>query len=90
MYAADTTIYFTMEDLSCINVEKNVSNELNKINSWLSLNKLSLNTDKTKCLTFHTWQKNIDQLSFSINGKQIEKNVKFFKFLVIMFDEHLT
>ena len=38
---------------------------------------------------FHTRQKNIDQLTFSINGKQIE-NVKLFKFLGIMFDEHLT
>ena len=40
-------------------------------------------------MTFHTRQKNIDQLTFSINGKQIE-NVKLFKFLGIMFDEHLT
>ena len=70
-------------------VEENVSNELNKVNSWLSLNQLSLNTDKTKCMTSHTRQKNIDQLTFSINGNQIE-NVKFFKFLGIMFDEHLT
>ena len=88
MYADDTTIYFNLEDLSGINVKENVSNELNKVNSWLSLKKLSLNTDKTKCMTFHTRQKNIDQLTFSINGKQIE-NVKFFKFLGIMFDEHL-
>ena len=55
----------------------------------LSLNELYLNRDKTKCITFHTRQKNIDPLTFSINGKQIE-NVKFFKFLSIMFDEHLT
>ena len=89
MYADDTTIYFNLEDFSGINVEENVSNELNQVNSWLPLNKLSLNTDKTKCMTFHTWQKNIDPLTFSINGKQIE-NVKFFKFLGIMFDEHLT
>ena len=40
-------------------------------------------------MTFHTRQKNINQLTFSINGKQIE-NVKLFKFLGIMFDEHLT
>ena len=66
-----------------------MSNEMNKVNSWLSLNKLSLNTDKTECTTFHTRQKNIDPLTFSINGKQIE-NVNFFKFLGIMFDEHLT
>ena len=89
MYADDTTIYFNQEDFSGINVEENVSNEINKVNSWLLLNKLSLNTDKTKCMTFHTLQKNIDPLTFSINGKQIE-NVKFFMFLGIMLDEHLT
>ena len=74
MYADDMTIYFNLEDFSGINVEENVSNvsnELNKVNSWLSLNKLSLNTDKAKCMTFHTRQKNIDQLTLSINGKQI-------------------
>ena len=89
MYADDTTIYFNLEDFSGINVEGNVSNELNTVNSCQSLNKLSLNTDKTKCTTFHTRQKNNDPLIFSINGKQIE-NVKVFKFLGIMFDQHLT
>ena len=88
MYA-DDTIYLNLDDFSGINVEENVSNELNKVNSWLSLNKLSLNTDNTKCMTFHTRQKNIEPLTFSINGKQIE-NVKFFTCLGIMFDEHLT
>ena len=66
-----------------------MSNKLNKVNSWLSLNRLSLSTDKTKCMTFHTRQKNSNPLTFSVNGKQIE-NVKIFKFLGIMFDEHLT
>ena len=42
MYADDTTIYFHLEDFSGINVEENVSNELNKVTSWLSLNKISL------------------------------------------------
>ena len=59
MYADDTTIYFNLEDLSGINVEENVSNKLNKVNSCLSLNELSLNTDKTKCMTFHTWQETL-------------------------------
>ena len=86
MYADDTTIYFNLEDHSGMNVEENVSNELNKVNSWLSLNKLSLNTDKTKSMTFHTRQKNIEPLTISINREQIE-NVKFFKFLGIMIDD---
>ena len=45
------------------------------------------NTDKTKCMTFHTRQKNIDPLTFSMNGKQLE-NVKFFKFLQMMNIQH--
>ena len=70
LHADDMTIYFNLEDFSCINAEENVSNELNSVNSWLSLNRLSLNTDKTKCMTFHTRQKNIDPLTFSINGNK--------------------
>ena len=81
MYADDTTIYFNLEDLSGNNVEENVSNELNTVNSWLLLNKLSLNTDKTKCMTFHTRQKSIKPLTFSINGKQIENVDSFSSFL---------
>ena len=46
MYADENAIYFNLEDFSGINVSENVSNELNKVNSWLSLNQLSLNTDK--------------------------------------------
>ena len=59
VYADDMTIYFNLEYLSGINVEENVSNELNNVSSWRSLNRLSLNTDKTKCMTFHTRQKTL-------------------------------
>ena len=40
-------------------------------------------------MTFHTSQKNIQLLQLSIDGKLIE-NVKYFKFLGILFDESLT
>ena len=40
-------------------------------------------------MTFHTSQKNIPLLQLSIDGKLIE-NVKYFKFLGILFDESLT
>ena len=36
MYVDDTTIYFNLEDLSGINVEENVSNELSKVNSFVA------------------------------------------------------
>ena len=44
-----------LEDLSGINMEENVSNELTKVNSWLLLSELSLNTDATKYIAFHIW-----------------------------------
>ena len=54
MYADDTTIYFNLEDFPQINLESHISNELKLVNNWLILNRLSLNSDKTKCMTFHT------------------------------------
>ena len=89
MYADDTTIYFNKEDFSKINFANHITTELDKIYIWLKHNKVSLNVKKTKCMTFHTSQKNIQQLQLSIDGKPIE-NLKYFKFLGILFDVSLT
>ena len=89
MYADDTTIYFDIEDFNNDEIENHINNELNKVNIWLKQNMLSLNAEKTKCMIFHTRQRHIEPRQFSIDGKEIE-NVKFFKFLGIIFDEHLT
>ena len=89
MYADDTTIYFNLEDFSRDDVVNCVSIELNKVNNWLHENKLSLNIEKTKCMIFHRHQKKIEPMTFSINEVQID-NVSSFKFLGIMFNEHLT
>ena len=80
MYADDTTIYFNLEDFSRDDVVNCVSIELNKVNDWLHENKLSLNIEKTKCMTFQRHQKKIEPMSFSINEVQID-NVSSFKFL---------
>ena len=84
MYADDTTIYFNLEDFPKTNLVNNITNELDKVNVWLKQNKLSLNADKTKCMTFHTRQKHVELMQFSIDGKLIE-NLRSFKFLGIIF-----
>ena len=89
MYADDTTIYFNTEDFPKDNLAKHITTELDKVDVWLKHNKLSLNVEKTKCMTFHTCQKKIELLQLSIDGKPIE-HVKYFKFLCILFDENLT
>ena len=53
MYADDTTIYFNLEDFPALNREQEINKELEKLNLWFKLNKLTLNVDKTKCMFFH-------------------------------------
>ena len=42
MYADDTTIYFNFEDFPAINREQEINRELEKLNIWFQLNKLTL------------------------------------------------
>ena len=53
MYAYDTTIYFNLIDFSKKCREASINGELEKVNTWLKLNKLALNVDKTKSILFH-------------------------------------
>ena len=52
MYADDTTIYFNLEDIDQQNIEVEINTELEKINTWLKLNKLSVNVQKNKMYDF--------------------------------------
>ena len=62
MYAEGTTLYFKVEDFPKDDIRNCVTIELNKIHLWLQNNKLSLNAEKTKCITFHTRQKHINPI----------------------------
>ena len=88
MYADDTTIFF-LEDFDPECVETEINNELERVNLWLKLNKLSLNINKTKLMIFHRKQKKIKDINISIDNVQIER-VNTFNFLDIMLDESLT
>ena len=79
MYADDTIIYFDLEDFEKDNLEQQINDELKRVNIWLKLNKLTLNTTKTKSMVFHRKQKQIELLHFSIDGEVIE-NVSSFNF----------
>ena len=89
MYADDTTIYFNLEEFDHLNKEGDINGELEKVNTWLKLNKLSLNAQKTKLMVFHRKQKHVDEINVQINGTKIER-VESFNFLGIMLDENLT
>ena len=57
MYADFTTMYFNIEDFGQQNTEVEINTELEKVNTWLKLNKLLLNVQKTKFIIFHRHQK---------------------------------
>jgi len=94
LFADDTSLQST---LNCFNVPENQSSEqinieLQNIFDWLSLNKLSLNANKTKCMKFHTAKnkkaENI-QLNLKIANTPVEC-VNEFNFLGITIDMHLS
>ena len=66
-----------------------INGELEKVNTWLKLNKLSLNAQQTNLMVFHRKQKHVDEINVQINGTKIERGESF-NFLGIMLDENLT
>ena len=69
----------------------NITHELDKIHIWLQINKLSLNTKKTKFMVFHHRQRDVSDMipKVEINGQAIEK-VSEFNFLGLIIDDHLN
>ena len=67
LYADDTIMISSMhtftsvmrQDTACI--ADNTNEELSKISDWLAVNKLSLNTPKTKFIHFHHRQKILNE-----------------------------
>ena len=55
LFADDTNIYYESDSLQ--ELEKVINKELNKLNLWLNVNRLSLNIDKTNYIIFHPYNK---------------------------------
>ena len=73
-------------------VSNEINTELDKVNDWLAVNKLSLNIKKTKFMLFHTRQTNVTQIvgppNLKIGNAKI-KRVKDFDFLGLTINEHM-
>ena len=100
LYANDTNMIRPMcsfssqiplQSISMVQLSHNINVELNNIQEWLSMNKLSLNVKKTKFMIFHYRQRNIDDLilDLQINSETIER-VTGFNFLGLTLDENLN
>ena len=94
LFADDTNLFTTIEYFIPIqdsNVSVLLNNELSKIHLWLSVNKLTLNIEKTKFMVFHPNQKDISKLipSLIINGIELER-VDHIKCLGVILDENMS
>ena len=94
LFADDTNLFTTIEYFIPIqdsNVSVLLNNELSKIHLWLSVNKLTLNIEKTKFMVFHPYRKDISKLipSLIINGIELER-VDHIKCLGVILDENMS
>ena len=100
MFADDTSLISTLTSFSIaipksryeFNITSNAINlELEKVNEWLKINKLSINTSKTKFMVFQHKQSKFsaDNLKISLNEEPIDQ-VKQFNFLGIEVTHDLT
>ena len=88
LYADDTTLCATLSQTWNIDDNTKLNTELDGISNWMKLNRLSLNSTKTKAMIFHTPQRNVKYPSLKIDNTQVEF-VQNFNFLGINLNQHL-
>ena len=62
------TIYFNLKHFDPKWVEADINSELERVNLWLKLNKLSLNIKKDKNFFFHRKQNKIKEIDILIDN----------------------
>ena len=89
LYADDTVMYYAHS--SYIELMMTIRDDVHSTSQWLNLNKLTLNTKKTKFMVFgsKTRLRLCDDIPILINGDIIER-VTEFKYLGIYLDETLN
>ena len=87
LFADDSNWFINGTDVRKIELELN--EELRNIASWLKINKLSLNVNKTQYMVFTTKINKIEDIVLRVEGQTIER-VTQTKFLGVIIDEKLT
>ena len=88
LFADDSNLFYSHRDLD--HLEQSVNQELKKINTWLCVNKLSLNIAKSHFVIFRPYQKKVNsQIKIEIEGKLINE-CKSVKYLGVLLDCNLN
>ena len=88
LFADDSTLSCCIPDNNVSNTVNIINNELNKVNSWLCANKISVNYDKTNYILF-SYRKKLTLPLIKIGQFKIHEIDKT-KFLGVYLDKHLT
>ena len=88
LFADGTNLLMSNNDPNTLMIQMN--EELEKISTWLALNKLSLNLTKTHFILFKSSRKKLrNKFTIKIKDKIISQ-VRHTKFLGVIIDEHLS
>ena len=88
LFADDANIYYEANNL--ILLQRTVNKELNKVKTWLDINKLSLNIDKTNFIIFKSPQhSSSDIINIKIGNLPVKKTC-YVKFLGVLLDDNLS
>ena len=69
-------------------LESETNSELDKVNTWLASNKLTLNIKKSKFMVFTNKKKHYHDILLKINGNPLERCTSY-KYLGIVMDDKL-
>ena len=84
------TLTFFYESESESSLEKTINKELKKLHSWLIVNRLALNIDKTNFILFHPFNKKLKSNITLIINKKAVKQTDSIKYLGIIIDSSLS
>ena len=89
LYADDSVLYVSGKNLDLLTNQLSVA--LHSFYNWSSINKLSMNEDKTKIMTFASKIKlgNLPNPKIALNGKELKRVVSY-KYLGVILDEELN
>ena len=94
MYADDTVIY-NLSGRNTAEIEQSLQADLNNLAQWYSSNKLTINTKKTKTMTFGTGKltpqqtKRTQNVRFILN-EQVLGLVESYKYLCVTLDKNIN
>ncbi len=87
LFADDTFLCSQNDDLKTL--ESDVNFEIEKVYSWLKMNKLTLNISKSKFMLISNKKRLSNNFSVSLNGQDIEQ-CDSYKYLGVIFDKNLN